>query len=257
MKKNKYIPLIIAVVLTVSGTYVFNSLSSDDTAADTFMNNEQSISLSDNKIGSEGKDSGIEEQQIEGQINKQEQNTDSEKKANEVQPDSNTVINNKSIEKTGEVPQDVNNTEKNLLEESTEDTDIYNDKHLKFMRSDGQNDVITDVIFMNPIESKDIEKDHIIFKILLSTHSYDINERELNKKLTVKINDLVIDNVDIIKWLPDGMTEGHHVSGNILIPKLLDGKDLSKTEIRNIEILMNDVAGAKQRTFKWTEQELK
>jgi len=148
-------------------------------------------------------------------------------------------------------------TEKYLIEETIGNEDVYNKNTIKFMRSDNQNGVITDVTFTNPIEFKDIQKNNFVFNVVLSTHSYNISEKELNKKLIVKINDINIENGDIIKWLPDGIPEGHHVSGNILIPKIIDDKDLSNVEVKSIEIFMNDVAGANQRSFKWIEQELK
>jgi hypothetical protein len=151
-----------------------------------------------------------------------------------------------------------NNNEKvtNPLTLDTEEyQDIYSEEVIPFMRSDDQNEVTVDVVFNNPFKVNEQTKEHLVFEVLLNTHSFDIDESNLDKKITLKNDQGVID-VKGVAWISDGPTTGHHVSGKLLIPKQVDSQNIIFQGIKFLELTMKDVAGVEQRLFRWDNEDI-
>ncbi|WP_202708593.1 peptidoglycan-binding domain-containing protein [Sporosalibacterium faouarense] len=167
------------------------------------------------------------------------------------------LVNESKLLKDNVTTRDIANPSDNVIntylltEDLYKSEDIYIEQNIKYMKSDDKNDVIIDVVFANPFEKTDLTKDNYVFNIYMTTHSYDIDETDLDEKIYIKINNTLIDNSSI-KWVPDAPPVGHHISGKIIVPILTDTVNLS-----NININMTNVAGAVKRSFEWKENDFK
>lgn len=250
MKKYIFIVSVIAIFAVIGTMYISKSIEPEIPKTDLTTIVDKS-KLEDSEIEQNTPVYDISEASPEEEIINIEQKKNILKEEKKIQSNSNTVINNNTeteeemAETTGE------NANSPIIENEIDIEESYNENVIAFMRSDDQNGVLVDIVYTNPIESGDIQQENYVFDVVFTTHSYDISEKELNKKLVIKINDINIDSPETINWVPDGIPEGHHVSGKIIIPKQLNDEDLSNFKVKSIEIKMNNVAGAELRSFKW------
>lgn len=91
----------------------------------------------------------------------------------------------------------------------------------------------------------------MVFTFELNTHSVDLSNLEMDK-----INSLRDDQSNVyipIEWREVGdSSSSHHRSGALLFP-LTDqgGQPIISDKTKYIEIIIKDLAGIKERTFKW------
>ena len=85
------------------------------------------------------------------------------------------------------------------------------------------------------------------FIVAMNTHSVDLDGYDLSK-LAVLRND------QGVEASPDGWDApkgGHHRSGVLSFSNNIGGKPIIGTETRTIELIIRDVAGVRERIFRW------
>ncbi|MFZ5968448.1 MAG: hypothetical protein ACOYVK_14945 [Bacillota bacterium] len=272
MKKGKY-ALGFIIILMAIGIYavVGTSEGSKENGSKLPIQNEgekKEESTGDGKKQEQITDAVSSEKEKEIEISQEKKEQEEIIDKNEITEQDNMVKDNEENKdinlessKNTEEPQDSMNETVELEEKETtipvyEEVDgMYSEEGIKYMRSDDQNDVTVDVIFQNPSLIDENTADYWVFQVLMNTHSYEISEGELNKKLMVKSSKGVIESKNVL-WVPEGGTEGHHVSGKILIPKTVSGNTTVDGDTQFLEIEMKGVAGAEKRVFRWTKDEL-
>ncbi|WP_427340055.1 hypothetical protein [Caloranaerobacter sp. DY30410] len=133
--------------------------------------------------------------------------------------------------------------------------EIYSDENIKYIRTDFQNDVYVDVVFLNLFLDNENLKENLVFDVFLNTHTYNISENNLEQKIVLK-NDKGLEVSENIEWLPVGIPEGHHVFGKLIVPSKVNGQSLIDNNTEYLKIIMTDVAGAEERVFIWTKEEV-
>lgn len=224
---------------------------------------EKPVAMTENKVKETIE---IKPQITEAEIVEQE-NTETLNNATEIrnvqndkQIESKTQVSAPSEESLEEFNQRISdNTTENVTNPLTLDTeeyqDIYSEEVIPFMRSDGQNEVTVDVFFNNPFKVNEQTKEYLVFEVLLNTHSFDIDEGNLDKKITLKNDQGVID-AKGVSWISEGPTAGHHVSGKLLIPKQVNSQNIVFQGMKFLELTMKDVAGVEQRLFRWEREDI-
>ncbi len=85
------------------------------------------------------------------------------------------------------------------------------------------------------------------FDVAMNTHSVDLDAYDLSK-LAVLRNDQGLE-VKPLEWnAPKG---GHHRSGKLAFAPSEGGKPLLAPGTKSIELVIHDVAGVKERSFRW------
>lgn len=88
-----------------------------------------------------------------------------------------------------------------------------------------------------------------IFTIVLNTHSVDLDGYDL-RQLAVLRTDQGLE-VSPTQW--DAPAGGHHRSGTLTFPTTTaDGTPVLGANTRTLELIIRDVAGVPERSFRWT-----
>lgn len=89
--------------------------------------------------------------------------------------------------------------------------------------------------------------DSLQFKVVMDTHSVNLDGVDLGR-LAVLRNDAGKE-VSPERW--DAPAGGHHRSGTIAFPATAGGSALIGPQTKFIQMVVRDVAGVKERSFKW------
>jgi hypothetical protein len=123
----------------------------------------------------------------------------------------------------------------------------------------GQKGVSVEVIYMTPeylkvtnspagIEKYELDK-NLAFKVTLDTHSGDITKYNMAK--ITHLRDGGGMEHQALRW-EDVEKSSHHRSGIVLFSNLdVDGKPIVGDGVKSIEVVVKDIAGVKERVFKW------
>ncbi len=86
-----------------------------------------------------------------------------------------------------------------------------------------------------------------VFSVVLNTHSVDLDAIDLIALATLKVDD---NEVRPIAW--NAAAGGHHREGELTFPTTTaDGSAVIGPETQAIELVIRDVAGVPERTFRW------
>jgi hypothetical protein len=87
-----------------------------------------------------------------------------------------------------------------------------------------------------------------VFTVELNTHSVELDAIDLSKQAT-----LLVDGVSVPATSWNAPTGGHHRSGTLTFPTTsADGTPIIGPQTRAVELIIRDVAGVQERTFRWT-----
>ena len=87
-----------------------------------------------------------------------------------------------------------------------------------------------------------------VFTVTLDTHSVDLDAIDLTTLAT-----LTVDSTELRPTAWDAALGGHHREGTLTFPTTTaDGRALIGPETKTIELVIRDVAGVPERTFRWT-----
>ncbi|MBF6612498.1 MAG: hypothetical protein IVW55_05155 [Chloroflexi bacterium] len=88
-----------------------------------------------------------------------------------------------------------------------------------------------------------------VFKVTIDTHSVDLDGYDLTRLSTLRTDD----GREALPVMWDAPKGGHHREGQLTFSaNALDGKPLVGTDTKGLELIIYDVAGVAQRSFKWT-----
>ena len=86
-----------------------------------------------------------------------------------------------------------------------------------------------------------------VFKIVLDTHSVDLDTYDLAKLAVLRV-----DGREVAATVWDAPKGGHHRSGDLVFPTSgADGAPTIGASAKAVEIVVRDVAGVPERTFRW------
>ena len=85
------------------------------------------------------------------------------------------------------------------------------------------------------------------FKVVMDTHSVDLDSVDLAKLAVLR--DDGGKEVSPERW--DAPAGGHHRSGTLVFPAVVGGGSLISPQTKFVELVLRDVAGVKERSFKW------
>jgi hypothetical protein len=92
--------------------------------------------------------------------------------------------------------------------------------------------------------------DGFVFTIGMDTHSVDLDGYDLSE-LAILILD---DQLEVYPDLWDAPRGGHHRSGSLQFSDTAaDGTIVDLGRVRSVELVVQDVAGVPERSFKWTQ----
>jgi hypothetical protein len=87
-----------------------------------------------------------------------------------------------------------------------------------------------------------------VFAVALNTHSVDLDAIDLTTLATLKAGGAEL---RPIAW--NAAAGGHHRAGELTFPSTTaDGRAVIGPETQSIELVIRDVAGVPERTFRWT-----
>ncbi|MBF6596519.1 MAG: hypothetical protein IVW51_19000 [Thermaceae bacterium] len=87
-----------------------------------------------------------------------------------------------------------------------------------------------------------------VFKVTMDTHSVDLDGYDLTRLSTLRTDD----GREALPLTWDAPKGGHHREGKLTFSaNALDGKPLVGTDTKGLELIIYDVAGVAQRSFKW------
>lgn len=86
------------------------------------------------------------------------------------------------------------------------------------------------------------------FKIAMDTHSVDLDGYDLSQLATLRTDQGVA--VAPSAWSAE--KGGHHRSGTLTFPATIDGKPVIAPGTGWVELVVRNVAGVPERTFRWT-----
>ncbi len=118
------------------------------------------------------------------------------------------------------------------------------------MRKSSQGEVDVDVVYLNPLMPE--EKEKIVFKVYLNTHTVDLSGYRVEKLSTFR-NSRGIQVSEGFKWVPE-MESGHHRYGYLVLPARINGTELVTPEDEYIELVIDGIQG--RRIFRWDLKEL-
>jgi len=96
--------------------------------------------------------------------------------------------------------------------------------------------VIAKVTYLNPAGGEDLR-----FAVVLDTHSVNLDGYDL-KTLSILRDDM---GKDYLPMRAENKGSGHHREIILIFPKI-------SPESKRIEIVIKDIAGIKERTFRWS-----
>lgn len=121
----------------------------------------------------------------------------------------------------------------------------------QFIRTNNQGSVDVGVVFKNLIED---DKDYLVFEVMLNTHSVDLDVIEFEKLVKVGNDNGLVVNEGFIWEKTEG--SGHHIFGNLIIPKMYKGKSVLDESVKVIELEINGLDGIESRKFTWKKDAL-
>lgn len=87
-----------------------------------------------------------------------------------------------------------------------------------------------------------------VFTVALDTHSVDLDAIDLTALATLNAN-----GIQVRPTIWDAAAGGHHRTGVLTFPTTTaDGRAVIGPETEMIELIIRDVAGVPERTFRWT-----
>lgn len=112
--------------------------------------------------------------------------------------------------------------------------------------------VDVDVAYLNPLMPE--ERENIVFKVYLNTHSVDLSGYRV-EELSIFKNSRGVAVSEGFSWVSE-KESGHHRSGYLTLPATLpDGSQLISQEDVYIVLEINGIQG--NRTFRWDLKELR
>ncbi|MGO1712451.1 MAG: hypothetical protein ACTH0B_02940, partial [Senegalia sp. (in: firmicutes)] len=130
-------------------------------------------------------------------------------------------------------------------EEGEEETD-YQD----YIRSNRGGSVDIAIVLKNIVEDND---ENLIFELMLNTHSVDLESVEYENLVNLKTDKINVD--EGFSWqLTEG--SGHHLSGELKLPKTYKGQNIIDNDTEFVEIEIKDLGGVESRKFLWEKDEL-
>ena len=103
------------------------------------------------------------------------------------------------------------------------------------VRTDSGGGVTVKITFLDPKASSDLR-----FQVVLNTHSVDLDGYDL-KTLSILRDDM---GKDYVPMRAENKGSGHHREITLIFSKIAP-------ESKRIEIVIRDIAGIKERTFRW------
>jgi hypothetical protein len=89
----------------------------------------------------------------------------------------------------------------------------------------------------------------LVFRVALDTHSVDLDQYDLRVLAVLRVGP----GTDVRPSAWDAPKGGHHREGTLTFPAQgPDGKNLLGQDVREITLMIRDVAGVPERTFRWT-----
>jgi hypothetical protein len=82
----------------------------------------------------------------------------------------------------------------------------------------------------------------------MDTHAVDLDGYDLKQLAALRIDGGR--EVEPVGW--DAPKGGHHREGTLTFPATADGRPLVESDARTIELIIRDVAGVPERSFRWT-----
>lgn len=111
-------------------------------------------------------------------------------------------------------------------------------------RSSQGGNVTIDITWENPSEAGNSS---VRFDVAMNTHSVDLDGYDLGE-LAVLRNDQGVEAMPD-KW--DAPLGGHHRKGELVFSKGKNGQPIIGPGTKAIELLIRDVGGVKERSFRW------
>ncbi|TAK34086.1 MAG: hypothetical protein EPO21_10680 [Chloroflexota bacterium] len=85
------------------------------------------------------------------------------------------------------------------------------------------------------------------FTAVMDTHSVDLDSIDLSKQAVLRNES----GTEVAPQSWDAPKGGHHRSGTLVFPATVNGNPLIGPQTTYIEVIVRDVAGIKERSFKW------
>jgi hypothetical protein len=105
--------------------------------------------------------------------------------------------------------------------------------------------VDVDVVYLNPLMPE--EKEKIVFKVYLNTHSVDLSGYRVEKLSTFRNSRGVVVN-EGFTWVPE-RESSHHRYGYLVLPARINGTELISPEDEYIVLEIDGIQG--KRIFRW------
>ncbi|NOZ59142.1 MAG: hypothetical protein GXO66_06160 [Euryarchaeota archaeon] len=118
-------------------------------------------------------------------------------------------------------------------------------------RKSSQGEVDVDVVYLNPLMPE--ERERIVFKVYLNTHTVDLSGYRVEKLATFR-NSRGMEVKEGFAWIPE-MESGHHRYGYLVLPARVNGTELVTPEDEYIELVIDGIQG--RRVFRWDLRELR
>jgi hypothetical protein len=118
------------------------------------------------------------------------------------------------------------------------------------VRKSSQGEVDVDVVYLNPLMPE--EKEKIVFKVYMNTHTVDLSGYRVEKLSTFRNSRGVVIS-EGFNWVPE-MESGHHRYGYLILPARINGTELVTPEDEYIVLEIDGVQG--RRIFRWNLKEL-
>ena len=88
-----------------------------------------------------------------------------------------------------------------------------------------------------------------VFRVVMNTHAVDLDQYDLRALAVLRTDQ----GTDMRPSAWDAPKGGHHREGTLTFPAQgPDGKNLLGPNVREITLIIRDVAGVPERTFRWT-----
>jgi hypothetical protein len=88
-----------------------------------------------------------------------------------------------------------------------------------------------------------------VFRVVMNTHSVDLDQYDLRTLAVLR----TAQGTDVPPSAWDAPKGGHHREGTLTFPAQgPDGKDILGQDARGIALIIRNVAGVSERTFRWT-----
>ncbi len=119
------------------------------------------------------------------------------------------------------------------------------------IRKSSAGPVDVDVVYLNPLMPE--EKEKIVFKVYLNTHSVDLSGYRIERLSTFRNSRAVVVN-EGFTWVPERESL-HHRYGYLVLPARVNGTELISPEDEYIVLEIDGIQG--KRIFRWDLEELR